>query len=294
MAGRDLVKQAEAKLKGGILSAICRAPRNYDEAGELYLAAANQFKLSKEWPEAANCFIQCAYCANGAGSMSDEANYLTEAGNVLKRISTAQAVEQYEKAIVIYSNVGRYQQAGKLLMTIAELYEAEHLSHTEVKEYYKRSADMFDLDEHGKSSFSKCNLKVAEYAARDGDLEDAIRIFESEGEKALQNDLMRYHAKEHFFKAGILHMVVGDSTSVNIAVEKYNSLDPRFGDSREGELLQGLAETFENNDIDLFTEMLHAYDSVSRLDPWKTDFLCKVKESLGGASGNTVEAVDLT
>merc|ERR1719499_1641067 len=105
----------------------------YDEATELYQQAANQFKISKEWQEAANCFTQCAYCAHESGNATDEANHLMEAGNVLKRVSTAQAVEQYEKAIAIFNANGRFQQSGKLLMSIAELYEAEHIQHKKQK-----------------------------------------------------------------------------------------------------------------------------------------------------------------
>merc|ERR1712178_598046 len=139
-------------------------------------------------------------------------------------------------------------------MQIAELMEAESIGETaKVKDYYKRAAEMFELDEHGKSNLSKCNLKVAEFAAKDGDLQEAIRLFESEGEKALGNNLLAFGAKEKFLDAGILHLAVGDSVTANIAVEKYRSLDPRFGNSREGELLGDLAAAFESNDVEMFT-----------------------------------------
>jgi len=289
-AAKGLVQKADQKLKGGLLSFLTGGPK-YDDASDLYQQAANQFKLSKEWQEAANCFTQCAYCANNSGSSTDEANYLMEAGNVLKKISTSQAVEQYEKAIGIYNANGRFQQSGKLLMSIAELYEAERLQHREVKEYYKRAAEMFELDDHGKSNFTKCNLKVAEYAAKDGEMQEAIRIFEGEGEKALQNNLLQYGAKDHFFRAGILHLAGGDSVTVNLAVEKYRSLDPRFAGSREGDLLAALAEAFESSDTELFVDKLSEYDSVTKLDAWKTEFLVKVKELM---QPSTVESVDLS
>merc|ERR1712032_28466 len=161
--------------------------------------------------------------------------------------------------------------------------------------YYKRAAEMFDLDEHGKSSLTKCNIKVAEYAATAGDVEEPIRTFESEGEKALHNSLTQFGAKEHFLCAGILHLVAGDSVTVNLVVERYGSLDPRFASSREGELLAALAETFESRDVDGFIGRLQDYDSVTKLDHWKYDLLLKVKESMqptGG--GNDLETVDLT
>eukprot|EP00747_Dinoflagellata_sp_TGD_P167429 gnl/TRDRNA2_/TRDRNA2_191845_c0_seq1.p1 gnl/TRDRNA2_/TRDRNA2_191845_c0~~gnl/TRDRNA2_/TRDRNA2_191845_c0_seq1.p1 ORF type:complete len:294 (+),score=96.98 gnl/TRDRNA2_/TRDRNA2_191845_c0_seq1:89-970(+) len=290
-AAQELVKKADAKLKGGFFSMFTGGP-SYDEASDLYMQAANQFKLSKEWQEAANCFEQCAFCAEKSGSATDQANHLQEAGNVLKKISTAQATEKYEKAIAILNANGRFQQSGKLLMTIAELYEGERLQHSETKNFYKRAAEMFELDDHGKSNFTKCNLKVAEYAAKDGEYDESIRIFESEGEKALQNTLLQYGAKDHFLRAGILHLVVGDSVTVNIAVDKYRCLDPRFASSREGELLKGLAEAFENKDVDDFVAKLGDYDNITKLDAWKTEFLVKVKESMTGAGG--MGELDLT
>jgi len=291
----DLMKQGEGKLQGGFMSKLFGGPK-YDEAQDCYQQAANQFKLQKEWDRAAEAFSQCAYCAKKSGSQNDEANYYTEAGHVLKKISTQRAVEQYEQAIVIQGNGGKFQQAGKLLMQIAELYEGESLQTKEVKDYYKRAGEMFELDEHGKSNLTKCNLKVAEFAAKDGELQEAIRLFETEGEKALGNNLLAFGAKEKFLDAGILHLAVGDSVTANLALEKYRSLDPRFASSREGELLGSLAAAFEGNDVDMFTDKLFQFDSITPLTPWRTDFLVKAKDHmtggddpLGGGGG-----VDLT
>lgn len=278
---------------GGFLSFLTGGP-NYDEAIELYQQAANQYKLAKCWQEAGDCFTQCAFCADKSGSTSDQANFFQEAGNVLKKISTVAAVEQFEKAIAIFSAAGRFQQAGKLLLSIAELYEAERLQHKECKVYYKRAAEMFELDDHGKSNFTKCNLKYAEYAAKYGELDEAIRIFESEGEKALQNNLLQYGAKDHFMNAGILHMVGGDSVTVNLSVDKYRALDPRFASSREGELLVSLAEAFAAGDADTFVEKLADYDAVKPLDAWKTEFLVKVKEHLQPSNATAVDGIDLS
>jgi alpha-soluble NSF attachment protein len=296
---KDLVKQAEQKLKGGGFMSFLTGGPKYDEAAELYQQAANQYKLAKEWQEASQCLIQCAFCAQSAGSTSDQATYLMEAGNVLKKISTAQAVEQLEKAVAIYSAGGRFQQSGKLLMQIAEMREQECIGDKgikEVLEYYKRASDMFELDDHSKSNVTKCQLKVADLVAKDstdpekGRLE-AIRIFEQEGEKALANTLTSYGAKEHFLKAGVLQLVGGDSVTANLANERYRQLDPRFSDSREGELLNALCEAFEQTEVDKFVDKLHEYDSITKLDNWKMEFLLKVKDMM---SPSTAADLDLT
>jgi len=282
---RALVEQAESKMKAGFL----RWPK-FDEAQDIYQQAANQYKLAKDWQEAANCFSQCAFCAQKQGSANDEANFLMEAGNVLKKVSSVAAVEKFEGAIAIYNAGGRFPQSAKLLLSIAEMFEAERIDHKEVREYYKRAAEMFDMDDYGKSNYTKCILKVADFAAKDGELNEAIKIFESEGEKALQNTLLQYGAKDHFLKAGILHLVSGDTVTINLAVEKYCCLDPRFASCREGELLKGLAQAFEGQDVDMFVDKLAEFDNMTKLDAWKTEFLVKVKEAmapttLDGAGG---------
>jgi len=280
------------------MSFLTGGPR-YDEAAELYQQASNQFKLAKEWREAANCLNQCAFCAQCAESASDQANYLMEAGNVLKKMSTEEAVEQFEKAIAIHSAGGRFQQAGKLLLQIAEMLEEQRVGDNGRKrlvEYYKRATDLFELDDHSKSNVTKCKLQVASHVALDkeepekGRLE-AIQIFEAEGEKALGNTLLSFGAKEHFLNAGILHLVGGDSVTSSLANEKYTTLDPRFGSSREGELLQALVEACEDTDVDKFTETIYAFESASPLSNWKVEFLLKVKDNMTPSS---VISLDLT
>jgi len=282
---RELVKQAEQKLKGGGFLSFLGGGPNYSDAQDLYQKAANQYKLVKDWNGAAECFAQCARCAKEGGSQLDEANFYKDAGDVLKKVSTAGAIEQYEKAIAINSAGGRFSNAGKLLLSMAELHESERLAHKETKALYKRAAEMFELDEHGKTSYSKCILKVAEYSAKDGEYDEAIRIFESEGQKATANTLLQYGAKDHFFRAGILHLVVGDPVTIQMARDKYSSWDPRFAGSREGELLDAMAAAVESRDADAFVDKLGEYDAVTKLDAWKTEFLVKVKEQLTGSGG---------
>uniref|UniRef100_A0A7S1FJB5 Alpha-soluble NSF attachment protein n=1 Tax=Noctiluca scintillans TaxID=2966 RepID=A0A7S1FJB5_NOCSC len=290
MAGANLVSQAEQKLKGGFLSFLSGGPK-YDEAAELYVQAANQFKISKEWKEAANCYEQSAFCAQQSGSTTEQADCYNEAGNVLKKVSTQAAIEQYEKAIAIYSSNGRFSQSGKLLLAIAELTESERVARVaEVRSFYQRASEMFDLDDYSKSNYTKCILKVAEYAAKDGELEQAIQIFETEGEKALSSNLLQYGAKEHFLRAGILHLVMGDTVTINLALEKYKNIDPRFGGSRECELLEALSQAYEEREIDMFVEKLSEYDNMTKLDAWKTEFLVKVKDAMQPSmNGNAID-----
>ena len=73
-------------------------------------------------------------------------------------------------------------------------------------------------------------------------------------------------------------------------------MDPRMEGTRESQLLKGLTAAFVENDVDGFMAAVQEYDSISRLDPWKTELLVAAKKVLQGSAGGHVEAgeVDLT
>lgn len=288
-----LVRQADRKLKGGLLSCLAGS-RRYEEAAELYEQAATRFKLAKQWQEAANCYIQCVHCAQKLADAGDEARNLVEAGNALRKVSSALALEQFEQAVGIYTAQGNFKQSGKLLLNIAELSENERMNNEGTRSWYERAAEMFELDDHGKTHLSQCKLKVAEYAAMAGDTQEAITIFEAEGEKALQHSLSQFGAKDHFFRAGLLHLQKGDSVDLGLAIEKYTGLDPRFARSREGEFLAGLARQLAENDMGGLAAEIDDYESTNQLDAWKARVLLEVRAAVRDRGSSAAESLDLT
>ena len=137
----------------------------------------------------------------------------------------------------------------------------------------------------GKSGLSTCRLKLAEFAAKAGNYRKAIDIFEAEGRTALQNNLKKYLAKDHFFKAGILHLVVGDIVTCKLAHESYCAEDPKYESSREGQLYAKLYEAVDADDHDGFVNCLGDYNDISPLEPWYVTYLMIVKEPLAKSAG---------
>lgn len=282
-AARDYVRQAEKKLQGGPLSFIF-GPPDPDEACRLYGLAINKFKMNKSWAEAADCLLRCAALQEKARDSNQQANYYNEAATLFKKYSTKDALDYFEKATDIYTSLGRFNQAGKLMRGCAELLDEDCAPNDSMK-YYKRAAFCHEMDEHGKSQYSHCIIKYAELSAKVTDkYSEAIQIFEKEGEKALRNDLIQFGAKEHFLKAGILHLVKGDSVDCKLAYDHYAGIDPRFQGSREGKLYRTLVDAVEQQDIDAFTAAVHEYNTISPFDAWKVHFLHKVKTNLSGGT----------
>mmetsp|Transcript_34731 Transcript_34731/g.83935 ORF Transcript_34731/g.83935 Transcript_34731/m.83935 type:complete len:293 (+) Transcript_34731:48-926(+) len=292
MSGEQLVKEAEGKLKSSFFGFV--GPK-YDEAKELYQNAANQFKLSKDWGRAAECFEKCAECSAKDGSTyGDQASFYEQAASCLKRISVADAVPRYDKASGLYSGAGRFGQAAKLLKQVAECLE-EDKALDQAAEYYQRAADLFDMDEFSKSAHSACMLKLAELQALDGKYMEASQVFEKEGNKALQNNLLSFGAKDLFLKAGLMLLVLGDSVTTKIGLDRYRGADPRFADSREDKLLTTLMEAQEERDKERFEDACHEFDSMTKLNGWQTTMLLKAKAHIEpSASAQMGDALDLT
>ena len=57
------------------------------------------------------------------------------------------------------------------------------------------------------------------------------------GASAMDNQLLKYTAKDHFFKACICHLCV-DLLNAQNALKKYEEMFPAFADSREYKLVK--------------------------------------------------------
>lgn len=105
--------------------------------------------------------------------------------------------------------------------------------------------------------FSQTILKYADLVSRyDGNLEEAIKIYETEGVKAVSSSLLSFGAKDLFFKAGILQLSKLDAITGSVSLERYKTMDPRFESSREYILLKGLTDAYEHEDPEAFVAAL--------------------------------------
>ncbi len=156
--------------------------------------------------------------------------------------------------------------------------------------------------EGSNSSANKCFLKVAHYAAQLENYQKAIQIYEEVASTSLDNSLLKYSATGYFFRAALCHLCI-DMLNGHHAVQRYENMSPAFQVravhlitkfklpiwfykydqiSRECKLVKSLIGHMEENDVDGFTETVKSYDSISRLDPWFTTILLRIKKQVAG------------
>jgi alpha-soluble NSF attachment protein len=196
------------------------------------------------------------------------------------------------------TDAGRLTQAAKLCKEIAELYENEEVAVVGDKsavvlaiEAYEQAAELFEMED-GKSQASTCQGKVAELcsAALDPpDLIRAARIYDELGRKCLDSTLLKFNAKGYFLQAILCHLANSDAIAAQQSMQRYEGIDYTFAESREGKFCRQLIDSVEGLDVEGFGTACFEYDRISKLDPWKTSMLVKVKRSIsdeGGAGGD--------
>ncbi|KAK6181118.1 hypothetical protein SNE40_009048 [Patella caerulea] len=278
--GIKLVQEAEAKQKSskGFFSSLLGGSSKVEDAAELYVKAANAFKMAKKWAAAGEAFMNAGKLQLQLSSRHEAATHFVDAGNCYRKGDPNEAVNCLHKAIEIYTDMGRFTIAAKHHITIAEIYETELADMEKAIANYEKAGDYYKGEE-SNSSANKCLLKVAQFSAQLENYEKAIEIYEQVAISAMENSLLKYSAKDYFFRASVCHMCV-DLVNAELAIPKYEEMFPAFADSRECKLVKTLLAACKEEEVDQFTDALKDYDSISRLDQWFTTMLLRVKKTL--------------
>ncbi|XP_074387950.1 alpha-soluble NSF attachment protein-like isoform X6 [Zonotrichia albicollis] len=204
-----LLSEAERKVRGAqsFLGGLFGGSSRLEEACDCYTRAANMFKMAKNWSQAGAAFSRAAQLQLQLQSKHDAATNFVDAGNAFKKADPQEAVTCLLRAIEIYTDMGRFTIAAKHHIAIAEIYESDLLDIEKAVAHYEQAADYY-RGEESTSSANKCLLKVAAYAAQLEQFPRAIDIYEQVGSVAMDSPLLKYSAKEHFFRAALCHFCV--------------------------------------------------------------------------------------
>lgn len=314
--------QAEKALKR---FSLFGAGSKYEDAGEAFVRAGNAYKVSKCCECCCDCVATpsrwhscCALdrsmltgcdlsCLTSSGEKAAEAykkaaemdvktdnaheaaTHTLEAAKALKRVNVAEAIELYLTVVTQYEELGKFSAAAKLEKEIAEMCESEGETEECIK-HYQRAADLFSA-ENAASSANGCLLKVGHFQALAENYEEAITVFEEVGSAFVENDMMKFKARVVFLQAGLCHLASGDPVAAERAITRYREIDYTFADSRESKFLGAVHEAYVAFDVDKFTDEVASYDSISKLSPWMTTILLRIKTAMAAAGE---EAVDLS
>ncbi|GMS79612.1 hypothetical protein PENTCL1PPCAC_1787, partial [Pristionchus entomophagus] len=284
---RSKLAEADKKARGGggFFSKLLGSG-GQDEAADLYIQAGNLFKMAKLWKEAGDAFVRAAEIkGQDSDSKHDMASQYSEAGNCYRKTNPQHAVECLQKTADIYTDMGRFNMAAKVHVTIAELFETECPDMEQCIAHYQKAADYYKGEE-SKSSATKCLVKVAMLAAQLEQYNKAVATFEEIAMWEAEHPTLKYAAKGHFFQALICRLNI-DLLDTQHSLTRYEEASPSFTDTRECKLIKEIIAALEANDEELFTKAVAGFDKICKLDNWHTALLVKVKRTI--ASGGVDE-----
>ncbi|EEA22659.1 vesicular-fusion protein S17 [Talaromyces marneffei ATCC 18224] len=279
---RALLQKADKALSGAStgFSFFGGRSEKYENAADLYVQAANAFRVQKMNKEAGMAFEKAAAVQrNNLNEPDDAANSLSEAFKVYRKTDPEDAVRVLAGAIQHYINKGNFRRAATHQQNLAECYEVEIGNAKKALEEYEKAAEWYESD-NAEALANKYYLKVADLAAIEADYYKAIGYYEKVGKVSIDNNLMKWSVKDYFFKAGICHLASGDLVATNRALEGYRDLDPTFASTREHALLVDLLQAVEQGEPDTFADKLFQFDQLSKLDKWKTTLFLRVKGNI--------------
>ncbi|KAI6227503.1 Aromatic-di-Alanine repeat protein [Aphelenchoides fujianensis] len=271
---RQKLEEAEKKSRkgGGFFGSLLGGGNNAVDACELYNQAGNLFKVAKNWSAAGDAFLKSAELHTAqADAKHDAALDYDKAGTCYRKVDAQKAVECFEKCIEFYTDMGRFNMAAKVHSTIAEIYETEAPNKEQCIKHHQIAADFYKGEE-AKSSATKCLIRVAQLSAELGNYRRAIEVFEEIAVFEADHPTLKYAAKNHFFMALLCHLCI-DVLDTQNALKRYEDISPSFADSREYKFVKDLTVCMEEQSVEHFTETVHGFDKISRLDPWQTSLL---------------------
>ncbi|KAL2112484.1 hypothetical protein VUR80DRAFT_7481 [Thermomyces stellatus] len=252
----------------------------YQDAADLYIQAANSFKMQKQMREAGQAFEKAAAIqTKNLNEPDDAANTMVDAFKAYRTIDPEAASRCLDVAVQRYCVKGNFRRAATHKESLGDLYETELGDNKKAMECYEAAAGWYEGD-NALALANKLWLKVADLAALDGDYHKAIENFEKVARASINNNLMKYSVKDYFLKAGICHLATGDLVSSQRAIATYADMDPSFASQRESMLLNDIYNAVEAGDPEDFSDKLYMYDQVSKLDKWKTALLLRVKNNI--------------
>mmetsp|Transcript_15172 Transcript_15172/g.18292 ORF Transcript_15172/g.18292 Transcript_15172/m.18292 type:complete len:288 (-) Transcript_15172:1267-2130(-) len=249
----------------------------YEDASDILVQAASNFKLAKLWKEAAEAYLMLVDCHIKLQSSHEAASAYVDAANAYKKCSPSDAIKCLEKAIDLFQDRGTLSMAAKHHKSIGEMLEAEDLERAMF--HYEQAADLY-AGEDQRGTSNTCKLEVARLAATLEIYPKAIEIFEEVAHASLDNKLLKYSVKTYLMNSGLCQLCRGDAVAISNALQKYQELDPSFTGSRECLLLEELAQKYEDGDVDGYTRAVTEFDKMTKLDSWRTTLLLRVKRKI--------------
>ncbi|ORY22376.1 soluble NSF attachment protein [Naematelia encephala] len=276
--GDDLLAKGEKKA-GSSVGWFGSQSSKWEEAGDLFQQAANQFKIEKEWEKSGKAFEREAACRLKAGENNDAMNAFHNAAKSYKKSNPEAAVSALHQTIQLLTQAGNFRQAADREKEIAGVYAQDGLDMAKARDSFVRAGDWYK-QEDANATANQCYQQAAELSADLGDYPRSMDLYTTVADWSLTSALTKYSVKEYWLRAALCSMAMGDLVTTSRLMESFAQKDVTFPSTREAKFAHELWQACEEADVERFTAAVVQYDQVTKLDNWKTGVLLRIKKAL--------------
>ena len=229
----DLYKEAERKLSGFAFGDLFGGKSfRYHEAGELFMKAANLWRVEGEKEKCIESYERAAFCYEKSGNEYELMSCLS----TLAKIKSD--VELYERVVEIYSRDGKFSNAAKIQCEMAALLEGK--DKMKALEAYTKAARLYS-EQNQDIARNSCLAKMAELSATLEMYDAASLLFEGLA--------TRYKVNEHLFNASLCVMYKLDNDLLEDTISRFCNEFPNFRKSQEYNQLERLLYANDQEDF---------------------------------------------
>lgn len=162
--------------------------------------------------ECAAINLECAKIAQAQKDDRAAAGYRSEAAEFLAKSGQKdESARVFKETADNFKRSGNFDQAGSVFKKLGEYYE-EQVEPEVAINYYLQAVDMFSLAKFKTTEATKLKVKIADLYAEMTDKPDklaaAVKAYEEVAFEYLNNNLMRFNAKNLLVKAVLVFLLM--------------------------------------------------------------------------------------
>lgn len=279
----ELIAEAEKKLAKFAL--FTSNEEKFEKARDRFLQAATMYKASSAWDKAANAYMRASDMSSKNKQEMDYADDRYNAALMYQKIPDSRALGLLQEVVDIYDKNGKFANAAKICVAIAEQPGTE-----DSVEWFEKAMRYYK-NEGSKVVATDIVLRIAQFYINKGDYGSAESIYDRTAKEYLDDRNSRGGARKVFFNA--LLCKIADLTASNLTegtsalrdkFQEYQELDTQFTEhTREHMLILAICDALEAGDVDAYSEAVADYDNICPLDDVKTKMLLRGKQALRSA-----------
>lgn len=249
-----------------------------------YPQAGAQFKIAKNWISAGQAFAEAGNLfLNKCGDRSDGIASYAEAGRAYSNEDAPKAIYYLQLAGQMQMDDNRFSPAAKFFGDIATLYADKLDEPKKAIEANLLTADCY-YNTNSKTTAHSYLVKACDLYVVTQQYSEAVALWEKICSETPES--MSSRVEDYCFKALLVTFMIeakarsGAATRTAAKIEEYNDKYPRTEDSPKFKFIGDLVVAYNDMDEPKFSETLHKYDRIYKIDNFTASMLYEVKKAI--------------